>query len=96
VTRDEVPDPQALAIRTTVNGQPVQNSNTGDMIFGVTHLIAYISALATLEPGDLILTGSPKPMDGAPAPKIFVQPGDRVSIRIDRLGELSNPIVSEE
>lgn len=96
VTRDEFPDPGALAIRTTLNGQVVQSGCTGDMIFDVPRLVSYISALATLEPGDLILTGSPKKIGDAHAPRVFVRPGDVVSIQIDGLGELTNPVEAEE
>lgn len=96
ITRDEVPDQNALAIRTILNGQLVQSGNTRDMIFNVPYLVSYISALATLEPGDLILTGSPKQLGNALAPQAFIKPGDLVSIRIDILGDLTNPVAAEE
>ncbi|NIV37279.1 MAG: 5-oxopent-3-ene-1,2,5-tricarboxylate decarboxylase, partial [Anaerolineae bacterium] len=95
VTRDEVPDPGALAIETTLNGELVQSGSTGEMIFDVPYLVSYISALTTLEPGDLILTGSPKRLGDLPAPRRFMKPGDRVSVRIEELGELTNPVVDE-
>ena len=96
VTRDEVSDPGALAIQTTLNGELVQSGSTGEMIFNLPYLVSYISALATLEPGDLILTGSPKRLGDLPAPRRFMSPGDTVSVRIDKLGELTNPVVDEE
>ena len=96
VTRDQVPDPSALAIQTTLNGELVQSGHTGEMLFDVPYLVSYISALATLEPGDLILTGSPKRLGRLPAPRRFMNPGDTVSIRIEKLGELTNPVVDEE
>ena len=96
VTRDQVPDPGALSIQTTLNGELVQSGPTGEMIFDVPYLISYISSLATLEPGDLILTGSPKRLGDLPAPRRFMNPGDTVSVRIEKLGELTNPVVDEE
>ena len=96
VTRDQVPDPSALAIQTILNGELVQSGHTEEMLFDVPFLVSYISALATLEPGDLILTGSPKRLGSLPAPRRFMNPGDTVSIRIDKLGELTNPVVAEE
>ena len=96
VTRDQVPDPGALDIQTTLNGELVQSGSTGEMIFDVPYLVGYISALATLEPGDLILTGSPKRLGDLPAPRRFMNPGDTVSVRIEKLGELTNPVVDEE
>ena len=65
------------------------------MFFDVEHLVRYISTLTTLEPGDLILTGSPKLMNGAPAPAVALKPGDNVSVSIDGLGELANPLEEE-
>ncbi len=96
VTRDEAPDPNTLSIKTILSGQLVQSGNTQEMIFDVPYLVSYISALTTLEPGDVILTGSPKRVDDAPAPRIFLKPGDTICIKIEKLGELSNPIVAEE
>jgi acylpyruvate hydrolase len=96
VTRDEIPDPGALTIQTTLNGELVQSGPTGEMIFDVPYLVSYISALATLEPGDLILTGSPKRLGDLPAPRRFMDPRDVVSVRIEELGELTNPVVAEE
>ena len=96
VTRDQVPDPGALKIQTFLNGELVQSGPTREMLFDVPYLISYISALATLEPGDLILTGSPKRLGELPAPRRFMNPGDTVSVRIENLGELTNPVVGEE
>ncbi len=95
VTSDEIQDPGALSIRTTLNGQVVQDANTCEMIFNVPFLISYISQLTTLEPGDLILTGSPKRAGSTPDPRTPLKPGDRISIEIENLGVLTNPVVDE-
>lgn len=96
VTLDELPDPQNLVITTYWNETVVQRGRTGAMFFDVPFLIHYISEITTLQPGDLILTGSPKTIDTAPAPEIFLKPGDRVSIEIEGLGRLSNHVIAEE
>jgi len=95
VTLDEIPDPDDLIIKTTLNGQVVQESTTREMIFDVPFLISYISQLTTLEPNDVILTGSPKRAGDAPDPRIPLNPGDTISIEIDSLGVLENSVVAE-
>ena len=92
VTRDEVPDPQALAIRCRVNGTTLQDSNTREMIFPVREIVAFISRAITLEPGDVILTGTPDGVGVFRDPKVFLKPGDRVEVEIEGLGLLSNPV----
>jgi 2-keto-4-pentenoate hydratase/2-oxohepta-3-ene-1,7-dioic acid hydratase in catechol pathway len=92
VSRDEVPDPQVLTIRCRVNGETLQDSNTKEMIFPVRHLIAFISKAITLEPGDVILTGTPHGVGVFREPKIFLKPGDRVEIDIADFGVLENPV----
>ena len=92
LTPDEVGETRTLGMQTWVNDQQVQKGSTGEMFFDVGALVRYISTLTRLEPGDLILTGSPKLMDGEPAPKVSLKPGDRVRIVIDCLGELTNPV----
>jgi 2-keto-4-pentenoate hydratase/2-oxohepta-3-ene-1,7-dioic acid hydratase in catechol pathway len=96
VTRDEVPNPNDLLIQTTLNGGTVQEGGTSDMIFDVPCLISYISELTTLEIGDLILTGSPKRNRDAADPRIPMHPGDVVSVEIEKLGTLTNPVLAEE
>lgn len=90
VTADEIPDPQALPLRCTLNDQIVQDSNTSEMIFSVKHLIAFCSAAFTLEPGDIILTGTPHGVGVFRDPKLFMQNGDRVICEIDGIGQLEN------
>jgi 2-keto-4-pentenoate hydratase/2-oxohepta-3-ene-1,7-dioic acid hydratase in catechol pathway len=87
VTRDEVPDPQALGMRLEVNGKRFQNGSSKTMIFGVAHLVSYLSRFMTLYPGDLITTGTPPGvgMGVKPAP-VFLKPGDVITLGIDRLG----------
>jgi acylpyruvate hydrolase len=95
LTRDGIRDPGSLHLRTTLNGQTVQQSSTSDMVFGVPFLIRYISSLATLEPGDVILTGTPAGIGCNRKPPVFLQPGDEVSVQIDCIGTLTNRAVSE-
>jgi 2-keto-4-pentenoate hydratase/2-oxohepta-3-ene-1,7-dioic acid hydratase in catechol pathway len=92
VTRDEVADPQALGIRCSVNGRLLQNSNTSEMIFGVRELIAFISRGITLQPGDVISTGTPPGVGFAQRPQVFLHAGDEVAVEIDGIGRLSNPV----
>ncbi len=93
VTADEVRDPQKLAIRTWLNGDLRQNSNTDDMIFPVAELIAYISRHFTLEPGDVIITGTPEGVILGMAEKRWMAPGDVVEVEVEGLGKLRNRMV---
>jgi acylpyruvate hydrolase len=95
VTADEIPDPGALRLETMLNGRTVQDARTADMVFSVAHLVSYISSLATLEPGDVILTGTPAGIGCNRRPPEFLRRGDRVTIRIEGIGTLSNPVVTE-
>jgi 2-keto-4-pentenoate hydratase/2-oxohepta-3-ene-1,7-dioic acid hydratase in catechol pathway len=90
ITRDEIADPHALTIKTTVNGEEVQNASTGEMIFKVPQLIAFCSAAFTLEPGDVILTGTPAGVGSGMKPPRYLKDGDEVSITIDGIGTLTN------
>ena len=94
VPRDEVPDPQALAIRAILNGETLQDSNTANMVFGVADVIAYVTRTITLEPGDLIATGTPAGVGAFRKPPLFMQPGDEITIEIEGLGSLTNPVVA--
>jgi 2-keto-4-pentenoate hydratase/2-oxohepta-3-ene-1,7-dioic acid hydratase in catechol pathway len=93
VTADEVPDPHNLGIRLRLNGQTMQNSNTNQMIFSVSAILAYLSQVFTLEPGDLIFTGTPPGVGFARKPPVYLRPGDVVEVEIDGLGLLRNPVV---
>jgi 5-carboxymethyl-2-hydroxymuconate isomerase len=94
VPRDEISDPQALAIRAILNGKAVQDSNTANMVFGVAEVIEYVTRTITLEPGDLIATGTPAGVGAFRKPPLFMQPGDEITIEIDGLGSLTNPVVA--
>jgi 2-keto-4-pentenoate hydratase/2-oxohepta-3-ene-1,7-dioic acid hydratase in catechol pathway len=90
VTADEIPDPQALAIKCRVNGRYLQDSSTSEMIFGVWELIARLSHSFTFEPGDLIATGTPDGVGVFRQPPVFLQDGDTVVVEIEGLGQLEN------
>lgn len=94
VTRDEIEDPQALDFRLTVNGEEKQNSNTRFMLFSIAELIEDISSGVTLEPGDVIATGSAEGVGAAQVPPQFLQPGDTVELEIQGIGTLTNPVVA--
>jgi 2-keto-4-pentenoate hydratase/2-oxohepta-3-ene-1,7-dioic acid hydratase in catechol pathway len=96
LTRDELPNPNALRLKTVLNGQTMQEGHTSDMLFRVPFLISYISSLATLEPGDVILTGTPSGIGCNRRPQVFLRDGDRISVQIEGIGTLSNPVVAEE
>ena len=93
LTADELPDPQTLSLSLTVNGVQKQSGNTKHMLFPVAELIADISAGMTLEPGDVIATGSPQGVGAAQIPPQFLQPGDVVAATIEGIGTLRNPVV---
>lgn len=95
VTPDEIPDPAALRITTTLNGETMQDSSTSDMIFDVPALIEFFSGSTTLLPGTVILTGTPSGVGMAREPRVWLQPGDSVSVTIDRIGTLENPVAEE-
>ena len=95
VTADEIPNPQTLGIRTILNGERVQDWNTDDMIFGVAEIIAFLSGSNTLLPGTVILTGTPHGVGMASKPPRWLKPGDVVTIEIERIGALTNPVVLE-
>lgn len=88
----EVPDPQALRIRCLVNGEVRQDSTTADMIFSVAELIAFVSEAITLEPGDLLLTGTPSGVGAFRDPPVFLADGDEVTVEIEGLPSLTNPV----
>jgi 2-keto-4-pentenoate hydratase/2-oxohepta-3-ene-1,7-dioic acid hydratase in catechol pathway len=95
VTRDEIPNPNNLAIRCIVNDQVLQDSTTAEMIFQIPFLIEYISRAFTLYPGDVITTGTPDGVGVFRNPKVFLKDGDTVTVEIEGLGQLSNPCTEE-
>ena len=92
VTADEIPDPQRLRLRLSVNGIVKQDSNTSDMIFSLAQIIADLSAGMTLEPGDCISTGTPQGVGDGRKPPEYLHPGDEVEAEIERIGVLRNPV----
>jgi 2-keto-4-pentenoate hydratase/2-oxohepta-3-ene-1,7-dioic acid hydratase in catechol pathway len=90
----EIADPQALAIRSVLNGETVQESTTANMVFGVAEIIEYVTRTVTLEPGDLIATGTPAGVGAFRKPPLFMKPGDEITIEIEGLGTLTNPVVA--
>lgn len=95
VTVDEAPDPHHLPIRLRLNGKVMQDSNTSQLIFGVPEILAYVSQILTLEPGDLIFTGTPPGVGDARKPPVYLKPGDVAEVEIEGLGVLRNPVVAE-
>jgi 2-keto-4-pentenoate hydratase/2-oxohepta-3-ene-1,7-dioic acid hydratase in catechol pathway len=94
VPATEVPDPQALPIRAILNGDVLQDSTTANMIFGVAEIVAFVSQAITLEPGDLIITGTPAGVGAFRDPPVWLQPGDEITIEIDGVGRISNPVIA--
>jgi 2-keto-4-pentenoate hydratase/2-oxohepta-3-ene-1,7-dioic acid hydratase in catechol pathway len=94
VPADDVPDPHALPIRAILNGEVVQDSTTANLVFGVDEVISYASQTATLEAGDLILTGTPAGVGIFRDPPRLLVPGDEITIEIDGVGTLTNPVVA--
>ncbi len=90
----EVPDPQALPIRAILNGETVQDSSTANMVFGVAELVSFVTQAITLEPGDLIITGTPAGVGVFRDPPRLLRPGDEITIEIDGLGSITNPVVA--
>lgn len=91
ITRDELPDPHRLRVRSMIDGEVMQDGNTSDLIFNIPTLIAYLSQNFTLEPGDLILTGTPDGVGAGMKPPRYLKDGEVVTISIEGIGELSNP-----
>lgn len=95
VTADEIANPNDLGIRTILNGEAMQDWSTGDMIFDVRALIEFLSGSTTLLPGTVILTGTPHGVGMARRPRVYLKPGDTVTVEIDGIGALTNPVVEE-
>jgi 2-keto-4-pentenoate hydratase/2-oxohepta-3-ene-1,7-dioic acid hydratase in catechol pathway len=96
VTADEIADPEQLGISLRLNGETMQSSTTKELIFGIDELIAHLSKLITLEPGDLIFTGTPPGVGMARKPPVFLKPGDSMEVEIEGLGVLKNPVIAAE
>ena len=92
VPAGEIDDPQRLAIRCSVNGRTLQDSSTAEMVFSVAELVAYASEGITLEPGDLLATGTPFGVGFTREPPVFLGDGDEVTVEIEGLGKLTNPV----
>lgn len=95
VTADEIADPHELAIDLTINGETLQSSNTRELVFKVPDLVEYISSIAPLLPGDIVSTGTPGGVGLGRDPKRWLMHGDTVTVTVERLGSLVNPVVSE-
>ena len=95
VTADEIPDPHALDIQLEIDGEMLQNSNTRELIFKIPELIEFLSSVFTLEPGDIVSTGTPSGVGVARTPQRFLKPNEIVTVRIPAIGELTNPTVAE-
>ena len=96
VTSDAVPNPHKLAIKLTLNGQVMQDSNTDQLIFGVSELIEFLSQTITLEPGDVIATGTPPGVGFARMPPVFLHPGDEMEVDIEGVGKLNTPVIAAQ
>ena len=90
----EIPDPQTLALRCSVNGTMLQDSSTAQMVFTVADIVSFVSDWITLEPGDLIATGTPAGVGFTREPPVYLQPGDTVTVEIEAIGALTNPVVA--
>jgi 2-keto-4-pentenoate hydratase/2-oxohepta-3-ene-1,7-dioic acid hydratase in catechol pathway len=95
VTADEIADPHALAIGLTIDGEVLQSSNTSELIFKIPALIEYLSSITALLPGDIVSTGTPCGVGLGRTPKRWLKPGESVTVTVEGLGSLTNPVVAE-
>jgi 2-keto-4-pentenoate hydratase/2-oxohepta-3-ene-1,7-dioic acid hydratase in catechol pathway len=95
-TADEIADPHNLAIQLSIGGETLQKSNTRNLIYGLPELIAYISSVVTLEPGDIVCTGTPGGVGMGRTPNRWLRPGEEMTVEIEGLGRLTNPVEAEE
>jgi len=93
--RDEITDPHDLRIRAVINGEVLQDSTTAELIFGIDEILVYVTQTTTLEPGDLVLTGTPAGVGVFRSPQRLLEPGDEVTVEIDELTSLTNPVLAE-
>jgi 2-keto-4-pentenoate hydratase/2-oxohepta-3-ene-1,7-dioic acid hydratase in catechol pathway len=94
VTADEIPDPQALHVASFLNGEQMQSSPASDMIFSPARLLEFLTAIVTLHPGDVVTTGTPAGVGAFRKPPVWMQPGDEITVEVDRIGRLTNPVVA--
>jgi 2,4-diketo-3-deoxy-L-fuconate hydrolase len=94
VTADEIPDPQALNVSSYLNGEQMQSSPASDMIFSPARLLEFLTAIVTLHPGDVVTTGTPAGVGAFRKPPVWMQPGDEITVEVDRIGRLTNPVVA--
>lgn len=95
VSQEEISDPHNLSVRMVINGETLQNGNTSQLIFSIPRLIAFLSSVFTLEPGDVVSTGTPAGVGAARKPPRWLLPGDDVAVQVEGIGELRNPVVAE-
>jgi 2-keto-4-pentenoate hydratase/2-oxohepta-3-ene-1,7-dioic acid hydratase in catechol pathway len=95
VTLDEIANPHELAIGLSINGEVLQNSNTRELIFKIPDLVEYISSITPLLPGDIVSTGTPSGVGMGRTPQRWLKPGDSVTVTVEGLGSLTNPVVAE-
>ena len=95
VSQEEISDPHNLSVRMVINGETLQNGNTSQLIFNIPRLIAFLSSVFTLEPGDVVSTGTPAGVGAARKPPRWLLPGDDVAVQVEGIGELRNPVVAE-
>jgi 2,4-diketo-3-deoxy-L-fuconate hydrolase len=95
VTKDEVPDPQNLKMWLNINGHQYQNGSTKTMIFTVAHIVSYLSRFMSLQPGDIISTGTPPGVGMGQKPPVFLKPGDKIQLGIQGLGEQNQTVIAD-
>ncbi len=95
VTAGEIPDPHQLAIGLSIDGEVLQNSNTRELVFKIPELIEYLSSITPLLPGDIISTGTPPGVGLGRDPKRWLKPGETVTVTVEGLGSLTNPVIAE-
>jgi 2-keto-4-pentenoate hydratase/2-oxohepta-3-ene-1,7-dioic acid hydratase in catechol pathway len=96
VTKDEIANPDKLSIKSILNGETMQDSSTSDMFYGIANIVSDISQSITLMPGTVIMTGTPEGVGFTREPPVFLKEGDSITVMIEGIGELTNPVTKEE